>query len=69
MKCANHGPLLAAIMIIAYLERESLVHAYVGVRVRARAQVDTPTGGGDAASAEGEEQSRRLANYRPLLIT
>lgn len=56
-------------MIIAYLERESLVHAYVGVRVRARAQVDTPTGGGDAASAEGEEQSRRLANYRPLLIT
>lgn len=49
MKCANHGPLLAAIMIIAYLERELLVHAYVGVRVRARAQVDTPT---DAASNE-----------------
>lgn len=24
---------------------------------------------GDAASAEGEEESRRLANYRPLLIT
>lgn len=36
-------------MIIAYLERELLVHAYVGVRVRARAQVDTPT---DAASNE-----------------
>lgn len=48
-------------MIIAYLERESLVHAYVGVRVRARAQVDTPTG---AAMRRRPKEKNRAVGSR-----